>query len=174
MLGADEIVPQAPRILDGGLEHPLAADGERNLGGGRDRRTGDVVLPYAPNDLARLIDGEAGPQIPAGRPVLGDEPQQQVLGKDHVFAERHGLPLREDNRLDRPLGEPLEGGGDGAAEDVGAPAGAGGGAAGEGGGEAEGEEAGAAVAVEVGGGGLGAVVGEESGADGEGGGGGGG
>lgn len=120
MLRSDEITPHVPRELHRSLEHPLTTDRERHV---RRRSTlpwphstsistTSTFTPYLFDGLPGPLDRDAGSKKPSLGRVLGHQPQQQVLREHHVLAEASSFSLGEDHRLDRPLGEPLEDGGD--------------------------------------------------------------
>lgn len=107
MLRGDEAAAHVPGELHGDLEHPLAAAGEGYVhfqpGAGRRRRAGGQVPGAdAAALLARALDVDPRREEPARRPVLGDEPQQQVARRHGALPEPLGLPLRQHHRLHRP------------------------------------------------------------------------
>src|SRR5262245_22140374 len=106
MLGADVVVAELARFLDGELEHPL---GLRREGHFTEReRLGESCERALDLRLHRL-EPEPEPLEDRGRDSLAvaDQPEQDVLRSDEIVAETPGFLTREDTGPSRPVGEPF-------------------------------------------------------------------
>ena len=106
MLGADVVVVEPPRLVDGQLDHLLGARRQADL-------AHDRPVAATDDELDRGADlGQLDAQVlehPRGDAVaLADQAEQQVLGADVVVVEALGLFLGEREDLAGSLGEFVE------------------------------------------------------------------
>ena len=106
MLGADVVVPQPSRLVDGELDDALRARREPHFAD-----DGPVAPPDDEfdrgADLGQLdvhvLEDARGDAL-----ALANQPEQQMLGTDVVVVEALRLILREGQDLPRPVGELVE------------------------------------------------------------------
>ena len=106
VLGADVVVAEAARLVDGQLDDPLGAGREADLADDRAIAAPDDELDRRP-DLGQLdvhvLEHAGGDAL-----ALADEPEQQVLRADVVVVEPLRLVLRERQDLARAIRELVE------------------------------------------------------------------
>ena len=106
VLGADVVVAQAARLVDGQLDDPLGARRQADLADDRPVAAADDELDGGA-DLGQLdvhvLEHARGDAL-----ALADEAEQQVLGADVVVVEALRLVLGERQDLARPVGELVE------------------------------------------------------------------
>ena len=103
MLGADVVMPQPARLIDGQLEHALGARRQVDLAA-TTARTGarqafDQFLD------APLLKAQVAQHAPGHAAFLAHQAQQQMFGADGVVPEALRLFLRQAEHSPRPLGE---------------------------------------------------------------------
>ena len=106
VLGADVVVAQAARLVDGQLDDALRARREPDVTDDRAVAATDDELDGGA-DLGQLdvhvLEHARGDAL-----ALADEPEQQVLGTDVVVVEALRLVLGEGQHLPRSIGELVE------------------------------------------------------------------
>ena len=104
VLGADVVVAELPRFLDGELEHALGLRRERNFA--ERERLGEAG--ERPLDLGlHRLEAKPEPLEHGGRDAFAvtDQAEQDVLGADEIVAETPRLLPRQDDDPSRPFGE---------------------------------------------------------------------
>ncbi len=106
VLGADVVVAQASRLVDGQLDHALGAWGQPDL-------TDDRAVATADDELHRgthlgELDVHVLEHACRHALALADETEEEVLGADVVVVEALRLVLRQGQDLARPIGELVE------------------------------------------------------------------
>ena len=106
VLGADVVVAEAARLVDGELDDALGARGEADLADDRAVAAPDDELDGGA-DLGQL-DVHVLEHARRDALALADEAEQEVLGPDVVVVEALRLVLGEGQHLPRPIGELVE------------------------------------------------------------------
>ena len=106
VLGADVVVVEPARLVDGQLDHALGARRQPDVADDRAIATADDELDRGAH-LGQL-DVQVLEHPRRDALALADEPEQQVLGADVVVVEALRLVLRKCQDLARPLGELVE------------------------------------------------------------------
>ncbi len=106
MLGADVVVAQAARLVDGELDDPLRPGGQADLSDDRAVAASDDELDRGP-DLGQL-DVHVLEHARRDALALADEAEEEMLGPDVVVVEALRLVLGEGQHLPRSIGELVE------------------------------------------------------------------
>ena len=106
VLGADVVVTQASRLVDGELDDALGARREADFADDRPIAATDDELDRGPH--LRELDVHVLEHARRDALTLAHQAEQQVLGPDVVVVEALGLILGKGEDLSRPVGELVE------------------------------------------------------------------
>jgi hypothetical protein len=106
VLGADVVVVQPPRLVDGQLDHLLGARGQADVAGDGPIAAADDELDGRPH-LVQL-NPEVGEHLGRDALTFADQAQEEVLSADVVVVEPLSLFLCKLEHLARPLGKFVE------------------------------------------------------------------
>jgi L-fuconolactonase len=106
VLGADVVIAEQQRLAQRQFQHLLGPWRERDVPGWGPGADADGLLHLVAHGVQADIQRR---QRPGGEaPFFIQQPEQNVLGAHVVVVQRPGLRLGQDERLPRPVGEPLE------------------------------------------------------------------
>jgi hypothetical protein len=107
VLGADVVVSELPRLLDGQLEYALGLWGERNLT--KRQRLGEPGQSPLDFGLDRFQSQTETLQDRGGDAfAVTDQAEEDMLGSHEIVAESSGFFTCEDDDPSRPFGESLK------------------------------------------------------------------
>ena len=106
VLGADVVVAETARLIDGQLDHLLRAWCKADLAHDRAVATADDELDCGADFVQ--FDAEVGEHLRGNAFTLSHQAEQQVLGADVVVVEAQGFFLSESEDATRPLGKLVE------------------------------------------------------------------
>ena len=107
MLGADVIVTELSRLLDGQLQHAFSLGGERNFtegkGLGESRKGAFDFSFHGLQSETQALQHRGGDAF-----TVADEAKKHVLGADEVVSEPPCFFPGQDDDSPRPFGEPFK------------------------------------------------------------------